>query len=192
MSPPGEWSRRWLLNGAGSLESLLWSEDGSTLYSAADRGNSKDLVTISLSDTDDTGSVSFVSATSSGFKDIEALAWLQVELARRLFTLRSPATDVGHQPGALAARLHQNTPNPFNPATRIRFELERDSQVSLNICDVQGRLIVTLLHAKRPAGQHEVLWNGTGARGQCLPSGVYRYTLETEFGNQTRSMVLLK
>lgn len=66
------------LSGATSLESLVWSMDGTTLYSAADRAGFKDLVTIDAT----TGAISFVSAAHSGLDDIEALAWIpSAELA---------------------------------------------------------------------------------------------------------------
>jgi hypothetical protein len=96
---------------------------------------------------------------------------------------------------APAARfaLHQNVPNPFNPRTRIRFEVPAAGRARLAVFDVRGRLVQGLLDAKLPAGPFEVSWDGTTASGQRAPSGVYYYRLQ--LGERTplvRSMVLLK
>jgi hypothetical protein len=93
-------------------------------------------------------------------------------------------------PGAL--RLGQNVPNPFNPATRIRFDLDRAGMVSLRIFDATGRLARTLVEGVRLAGEHEFTWDGADDRGRDLPSGMYFYTLEAGGERITRRMVLLK
>jgi len=89
--------------------------------------------------------------------------------------------------------LYQNYPNPFNPTTTIAFDLPRQSLVTLNIYDVTGRLVRTLLHKQIVAGEHHLFWDGRDASGQRVASGIYLYRLQA--GNQfteTRKMVLLK
>jgi hypothetical protein len=90
------------------------------------------------------------------------------------------------------ATLRQNTPNPFNPSTRIEFSLDRPGDVAVTIVDVMGRHVATLLDGSLEAGDHHLIWNGTMANGRPAPSGQYRYCLTTATGVVSRSMVLLK
>lgn len=88
--------------------------------------------------------------------------------------------------------LHQNAPNPFNPATEIRFALPVAGTVELRIYDAAGRLARVLSEGRLEAGDHAVRWDGRGDAGQALASGVYYYELVTPGGNETRKAVLLK
>ena len=96
------------------------------------------------------------------------------------------ATDAD-TPVGLPFVLQQNYPNPFNPATTIEFSIDRASHVSLNVYDVAGRLVSTLVNGKMEVGSHEV---GFNARG--LASGVYFYKLKTGDKELTRKMILLR
>jgi len=91
-----------------------------------------------------------------------------------------------------AAELFQNTPNPFNPSTRIRFSLGASASVRLEVFDLRGRLAATLAAGERPAGTHSVEWDGRDERGRALPAGVYLYRLSAGGTAITRKMVLLK
>ena len=88
--------------------------------------------------------------------------------------------------------LYQNTPNPFNPTTRIRFDLPESSQLHLTVFNVLGQEIRTLLDGVRPAGTYSVEWDGRDAWGRDAASGVYLYKLSTEGGIQVRKMFLLR
>ncbi|MCP3995000.1 MAG: T9SS type A sorting domain-containing protein [bacterium] len=88
--------------------------------------------------------------------------------------------------------LHQNSPNPFNPVTRIRFDLPRAGQVRLDIFDVTGRRITTLVDESREAGQYTSTWRGSDDAGQPVSSGMYFYRLSTDGFNETRKMLLLQ
>ncbi|RMH71235.1 MAG: T9SS C-terminal target domain-containing protein [Gemmatimonadetes bacterium] len=88
--------------------------------------------------------------------------------------------------------LAQNYPNPFNPKTTIRFALPQSERVQVQIYDIQGRLIRTLLDEVRESGYHAIEWDGTDAQGSVTPSGVYLYRLQTSTWRQTKSMVLLR
>ena len=95
------------------------------------------------------------------------------------------ATDPDGLP--LVFGLNQNYPNPFNPATQITFTLARAGAVRLQVFDVRGRLISTLVDGTRPAGHHNVAFNA----GQ-LPSGVYVYRIEAPDGVRTQRMTLVR
>ncbi len=88
--------------------------------------------------------------------------------------------------------LLQNVPNPFNPETTIRFDLHRTSPVRLELFDVRGRLVRTLVQATLPAARHAVAWNGRDDAGRRVPSGTYIYRLQTPDLVRSRTMALLK
>ena len=84
-------------------------------------------------------------------------------------------------------------PNPFNPATTIRFSLPRAAAVSLRIYDMRGRLIHSLVDgATLLPGRHQRVWRGEDDRGRQAAAGVYFYRLETRDFIQTRQMTLVK
>jgi len=88
--------------------------------------------------------------------------------------------------------LYQNCPNPFNPVTKMSFYIPHRTQVRFQIYDVRGRLVRTLRDEVMKAGEWQIPWDGLNDSGQRVSSGVYFYRLATEFGVQTRKMVLLK
>jgi hypothetical protein len=92
----------------------------------------------------------------------------------------------------LANYLAQNFPNPFNPATRIAFGLEKPGRVSLRIYDAVGRLIRVLVDEHREAGRYEEIWDGTHSSGRSAASGIYFYRLNAGSFTATRKMILLK
>ncbi len=89
--------------------------------------------------------------------------------------------------------LLQNYPNPFNPETSIRYNLDRASRVTLEIYDLLGRRVRTLVRgALQPAGFYSVSWNGRDDRNRPVASGVYVYRLSTPEQSFTRKMILMK
>lgn len=91
-----------------------------------------------------------------------------------------------------SSRLLGNTPNPFNPATRIEFELARPVDVMLRIFDARGRLVRTLPQPTLTAGRHAVLWNGEDRSGNPQTSGVYFYEVRSPEWSARGRMVLLR
>ncbi|MFC1747139.1 FlgD immunoglobulin-like domain containing protein, partial [Candidatus Neomarinimicrobiota bacterium] len=73
----------------------------------------------------------------------------------------------------LTVQLHDNYPNPFNPTTKVRFGLPEDGLVELRIYNVIGREVALLQRGYMPAGNHQVVWNGTTTAGRPVPSGIY-------------------
>jgi hypothetical protein len=88
--------------------------------------------------------------------------------------------------------LAQNVPNPFNPATSIRFSIPRAAVVSLVIYDVSGREVRRLVAGKMPAGYHEVAWNGKNNKGAAVSSGMYFCRLQANKDQATRKLILLR
>lgn len=83
--------------------------------------------------------------------------------------------------------LFQNFPNPFNPSTTIRFSLPKRSTVMLEVFDLLGRRVETLLTNVAEPGTHNITWDASS-----LTSGVYLYRLTTETTSTTKPMVLIK
>ncbi|NNM33386.1 MAG: T9SS type A sorting domain-containing protein [Gemmatimonadetes bacterium] len=103
------------------------------------------------------------------------------------------ATGIGDDPTLPSIyALAQNQPNPFNPVTEIRFALPASGPTRLNVYDLAGRRVATLVDEVRTAGRHTVSWNGTDAAGVAVASGVYVYKLESGDFQQTKRMVLVK
>ena len=98
--------------------------------------------------------------------------------------------DAGTPP--LVTRLYQNSPNPFNPSTAIKFDLANNEHVALKIYNVAGRLVRTLVDGKMVRGRHSVEWNGRGDSTLQLASGIYIYKLEAGGFTATRKLVLMK
>lgn len=96
----------------------------------------------------------------------------------------------GNLPAVL--ELADNFPNPFNPTTTIRFGLPREERVVLDVFDVRGRLVNSLLNETRPAGYHTVVWDGEDHQGAPVASGVYQYRVVAGDLVISKRMVLVK
>ena len=88
--------------------------------------------------------------------------------------------------------LSQNYPNPVQSATTITYRLPGDEHVTLEIYDMTGRRIQTLVNGHRASGQHDVEWDGRDAAGQRVASGVYFYQIAAGSQRQSRTMTLVK
>lgn len=84
-------------------------------------------------------------------------------------------------------RLEQNYPNPFNPATTIGFKLAKSGDVRLQVFDIRGQLVSTLVNKRLSSGQHKIVFDAT-----ALASGVYLYRLQTRDGMLSKKMTLIK
>ncbi len=103
-------------------------------------------------------------------------------------------TPVGVPPAGEQLRmvLEQNTPNPFNPTTKIRYSLSHPTDVSLNVYNVSGRLVRNLVTGFQSANSYEVVWDGKDDRGRSAASGVYYYSLNADKKAETRKMILIR
>jgi hypothetical protein len=92
----------------------------------------------------------------------------------------------------LTFALYQNYPNPFNMQTVISFSISRATYGQLTIYNIQGQAVRELVNGQISRGIHEVIWDGTGAGGEELASGVYFYRLKTADFTDTKKFILLK
>ncbi|MFH0990933.1 MAG: T9SS type A sorting domain-containing protein [bacterium] len=122
-------------------------------------------------------------ALRSAIPTTEALFWVDFTIAK-LF----PITDV-HQQNTLPTlfSLKQNFPNPFNPATTIKFQIPTRAFVSLIVYNLLGKQVETLLTEDLPPGEYSKQWNASG-----LPSGVYFYRLQAGVFVETKKLVAVR
>ncbi len=85
-----------------------------------------------------------------------------------------------------------NYPNPFNPTTTIRFDLAKDALVTLNIYNMKGQIVKTLLRNELPAGTHRIDWNGTDQANRPIASGIYFYRFKAGDYQSNGKCILLK
>ncbi len=106
--------------------------------------------------------------------------------------ITSGITDEKDQAGLAAPVLQQNHPNPFNPTTTIEFVLPAAGHATVEVYDILGRRVNTLLNEYLAAGTHEIFFSAEDRNGAALASGVYFYRLQTGTHNQMKKMVLLR
>ncbi len=92
----------------------------------------------------------------------------------------------------MMTELGANFPNPFNPSTAIAFSLEKSSKVTIDIYNLKGQHIKTLLHQQMNEGSHIVQWNGKDENGKPAGSGIYFYKMKAGDYTSTRKMLLMK
>ncbi len=120
---------------------------------------------------------------------------LTAENVFRNFSAGILAPDVSavELPMATEFRLHANVPNPFNPVTRITFDIPTAGAVDLAVFDVRGRLVRQLLTSEpQSAGRHSLVWDGRDRHGRIVGAGVYFYRIVAAPNSETRKMLLLK
>jgi hypothetical protein len=109
-------------------------------------------------------------------------------VARSMFATAVP----GDLPAAAGPVLLGNQPNPFNPSTSISLRMPEAGWARLEIYDLRGSLVTTLLSGQLAEGIHQVRWDGTAAAGATVASGVYRAVLSSAAGADSRSVTLVK
>lgn len=96
--------------------------------------------------------------------------------------------------GVVPARVPDtyNTPNPFNPLTTIHYTLTESGLVSLDVYDIRGRSVVTLIRGHQRAGSHQAMWNGRNRSGALCPSGLYFYRIFSGSSSVAGKMLLIR
>lgn len=88
--------------------------------------------------------------------------------------------------------LSQNRPNPFNPSTRVDYSLARKSHVNIEVFNILGQRVITLVDGEQEAGPHYVVWEGRDGTGNQVASGIYFYKMVAGDYVQTRKMALMR
>jgi len=163
--------------------------DGSSSFgnvgpgATADNGGSPFVLKIGADPSDDT--IEFDLHVSSGGARYDT--WDVV-------TLELDLTATGVEDGVLHAAfaLRQNAPNPFREGTAIAFQLPQSEKARIEVFDVAGRRVATVLDRELPAGIHTAVWDGRDAGGNEVSAGIYFYRLEAGLNEGLRKMILIK
>jgi hypothetical protein len=125
-----------------------------------------------------------VGVASSENAELTAGYW-----AARAILTRVPDGDV---PGAHRNALFQNIPNPFNPATTIRFETREKGRAEIAIYDIAGRAVRHLADQGAGPGAYEAIWDGKDDAGRDVASGIYLYRLRVGGFSDVKKMALIR
>ena len=85
-----------------------------------------------------------------------------------------------------------NYPNPFNPETVINYNLANDNNISIEVFNIRGQKVKTLIDAYQKSGSHSIVWNGKDDNGRQVGSGMYFYKMRSGSYTSTRKMILMK
>lgn len=180
----GDFRLRYSDNGAGHLKVLIYSDHP---------WNEQELIQEGLADI---VKLPFVSRSSIGADDTRQVritkAFISTGAAKNV-----PVEGLGGPALPNKFELFQNRPNPFNPETIIDFYINGDDfsgaeQVTLEVFNILGQKVKTLLDEALVPGQYSVVWDGTDEYGQRSASGIYLYRLRVGDADQTKKMILLK
>ncbi len=123
--------------------------------------------------------------------DVEVFTDLAVDQKHEIVESGTTAVP-GAQTPAAELRLLPAHPNPFNPRTKVSFDLPRDGRVQLAVYDLSGRLVRTLISAELPAGRNEVTWRGVDDAGRPVATGAYLLRLRQGTHSAVQRVTLMK
>jgi len=163
---------------ASGLEIILTNSGDGTLSPIFDLGNGIYEATITAPTA--IGSDTISAKVVSGNDTVSIFTKITVQYI-------SPVSVIEDEIAADRFYLYQNYPQPFNPSTKIKYQLPEVSTVTLKIYDVLGKEVATLVNETKSAGTYEVVFDATG-----LTSGIYFYTLNAGSFSETKKMILTK
>jgi hypothetical protein len=105
------------------------------------------------------------------------------------------SVDVDDEEGTILPfkfELSQNYPNPFNPVTTINYNLPRRSNVTIEVFNILGQKVITLLDENKSAGEYQITWGGNDSNEQKVSTGIYFYRFQAGDYVETKKMLLLK
>ncbi len=100
--------------------------------------------------------------------------------------------NTGDQAPIYTTNLNSNYPNPFNPETTISYSVEKAGKVSIDVYNILGQKVKTLVNDVKSQGNHTVVWNGQNDNNRNVASGVYFYKMRSGKFSKTKKMILMK
>ncbi len=155
----------------------------------------------SIADIDKDGDLDIIISTSSGvtvidyknrYKSIKPWTTYRANLQRTGFYGEDHTLEIEEINVPIVTNLKQNYPNPFNPETKIDFALSKNSHILLEVFNLKGQRINTLIDEYLKEGHHSVVWQGVDNKQNIVSSGIYFYRLTTENKLFHKKMMLLK
>jgi hypothetical protein len=147
---------------------------------------------LTYTDTDVTNDITYIYTVTALYED-ESGATDYIESEHSIPATATPVSD--RDMLAVGSRLHGNYPNPFNPVTSLQFTVDSAGNiqhVTIDIYNIRGQLVRSLVNSEYATGDHTVLWDGTDDNGRGVSSGIYFYRMTTDNYSSTRKMVLMK
>ena len=120
---------------------------------------------------------------------IEKLDFAKTQNRFYLISLNEPGNNV---PGIIKTTLKQNYPNPFNPITTINYSIANEGNVELEVYNIKGQKVKTLINELKESGHYQAIWNGTDNNKKQVASGIYFYRLTFCKKTLNKKMLLLK
>ncbi len=111
---------------------------------------------------------------------------------KQFYTISLNAKDILNSSFPKISTLQGNYPNPFNPETQIKYTIAESGNVKIEIFNVKGQVVKTLINENKNAGYYTTTWKGDDQTGNKVASGVYFYRLSTPQSSTTRKMLLMK
>jgi hypothetical protein len=108
-----------------------------------------------------------------------------------MIVVPSGSSDDPEVPAAVT-KLFGNYPNPFNPTTNINFSLKENEHVTIEVYNLKGEKVTTVINADVDAGNHTITWNGLDSNNKNVSSGVYFYKMKAGRYTSTKKMILMK
>jgi len=102
------------------------------------------------------------------------------------------SSDDDHVSVPTVTKLKSNYPNPFNPSTKIAFDIAHAGNVSIDVYNIKGQRVKTLVNGYYEIGNHSIIWNGDDSTGRSVGSGIYFYRMTTNGYNSVQKMLLMK
>ena len=84
------------------------------------------------------------------------------------------------------------TPNPFSNLTTISFSIPQSQKISIQVYDMEGRLVKTVANNEMPAGVHQITWNATNGNGSAVANGLYILILKTGEDTETKKVSVIR
>ena len=136
-----------------------------------------------------------ISLTSFGTDQYNELYIVSSAVEGKIWRFNKSPNSIGINEAGITLsdyELFQNYPNPFNPSTMISYYIPKTGAVKLQVYDVNGKLVRTLVNSSQSSGRYNVNFNGTDDNGINIPSGIYFYTLSSGDFTETRKMLMIK
>jgi hypothetical protein len=171
-----------------------WNVDTYTLCFSADGGETWEIVATGITDQSYVADVPLMDTEQAlyrvyAYQGDEIVGY---DSSDDVFTVSATGAGIEDEVKPTVFMLRPNVPNPFVGTTMVRFDLPKDIHVSLNIYDVQGRLVKSLVNQGLPAGRYSIGWDGRDNSGDRVASGVYYYRIDAGRWNDTQTMVVVR
>jgi subtilisin family serine protease len=171
-----------------------WNVDSYTVCFSADGGESWEIVATGVTTQSVIADVPLLNTEQALYR-VYAYQGEEIvgyDTSDEVFTISATGAGVEADMKPTVFMLRPNVPNPFVGTTMLRFDLPRDVSVTLNIYDVQGRLVKSLIDQGLTAGRYSIGWDGRDTNGDRVASGVYYYKIQAGRWTDTQRMVVVR